>query len=260
MVFYYHHRSQNTPISGETIRETERRDGEHPLRSRLKKEDGEMTSLLRLAAPVLLMGALSEGFLPASRRPFPALAGLRRAEQQLVQQSARPRSSWVVVLSAAAEENDVAEAKEEVQGEEAVEEKAVSEEAAGEGAAEGDAEGGEAEGEEEEEEEPAEDPELVALKEELSSLEKTVIETKKSLSAEKDKVVEAGQTGYLRLAANVENYKRRTKESKKDSEGIAMLAVTKAFFGKKSDNEGSVMEVSEFVSPRSAKSVVEFVS
>ena len=221
-----------------------------------------MTSLLRLAAPVLLMGALTEGFLPASRRPFPALAGLRRAEQQLVQQSARPRSSWVVVLSAAAEENDVAEAKEEVQGEEAVEEEAVSEEAAGEGAAEGDAEGGEAEGEEEEEgeEEPAEDPELVALKEELSSLEKTVIETKKSLSAEKDKVVEAGQTGYLRLAANVENYKRRTKESKKDSEGIAMLAVTKAFFGKKSDNEGSVMEVSEFVSPRSAKSVVAFVS
>ena len=96
---------------------------------------------------------------------------------------------------------------------------------------------------EEKPEEEKEDPEITALKEEIASLEKEVTAKKREISSQKDKVVEAGKTGYLRLAANVENYKRRIKESKKDNEGAAMLAVTKAFFGTKDDDEASVMEV-----------------
>ena len=96
---------------------------------------------------------------------------------------------------------------------------------------------------EEKPEEEKEDPEITALKEEIASLEKEVTAKKREISAQKDKVVEAGKTGYLRLAANVENYKRRIKESKKDNEGAAMLAVTKGFFGTKDDDEASIMEV-----------------
>merc|ERR1712146_537097 len=96
---------------------------------------------------------------------------------------------------------------------------------------------------EEKPEEEKEDPEITWAKEEMASLDKEVTAKKREISSQKDKVVEAGKTGYLRLAANVENYKRRIKESKKDNEGAAMLAVTKAFFGTKDDDEASVMEM-----------------
>ena len=210
---------------------------------------------------LLLCGVFfsAEGFLPAVRRArfLPSKDPLqlhrqrqqpqdsREQQQQLVAALPARPTSWAVVAKASTESEEPA--VEEKVGEEEVAEETVAEESS-EAGEEGEEEtaaaaaaGEEAEEEEEEEEEP-EDPELVALKEELESLEKSITSTKKELSATQEKLVEAGQTGYLRQAANVENYKRRTKDSKKDEEGTAMLAVTKAFFGKKDKEEASVME------------------
>jgi molecular chaperone GrpE (heat shock protein) len=209
---------------------------------------------------LLLCGVFfsAEGFLPAVRRArfLPSKDPLqlhrqrqqpqdsREQQQQLVAALPARPTSWAVVAKASTESEEPA--VEEKVGEEEVAEETVAEESS-EAGEEGEEEtaaaaaAGEEEEEEEEEEEP-EDPELVALKEELESLEKSITSTKKELSATQEKLVEAGQTGYLRQAANVENYKRRTKDSKKDEEGTAMLAVTKAFFGKKEKEEASVME------------------
>ena len=44
-----------------------------------------------------------------------------------------------------------------------------------------------------------------------------------------EKAAESGQTGYLRLAATVENYKRKSKDQNKDKEGFAQLTVLKSF-------------------------------
>lgn len=60
----------------------------------------------------------------------------------------------------------------------------------------------------EEEEEPQEDPELVALKEEIAELEKQVKEKRRQANDVADRAEEYTKTGYARKVAEMENMRR----------------------------------------------------
>lgn len=62
--------------------------------------------------------------------------------------------------------------------------------------------------EQEEEEPPQEDPELVALKEEIASLESKIKETRRKTMAVSDRADEYSKEGYARKVAEMENMRR----------------------------------------------------
>lgn len=58
------------------------------------------------------------------------------------------------------------------------------------------------------EEEPAEDPELVAIKEEIAQLESTLKDKRRELAYVSDKAEEYSKSGYARKVAEMENMRR----------------------------------------------------
>ena len=81
----------------------------------------------------------------------------------------------------------------------------------------------------EQDEEEAEDPELVKLKDEIKRAEADVVLARKRLSSANDKLLEAGKLGYARVAAKVQDYKKRAADGKKEERGRALLSVAKSF-------------------------------
>ena len=58
------------------------------------------------------------------------------------------------------------------------------------------------------EEAPAEDPELVAIKEEIAKLESTLKDKRRELAYTSDKAEEYSKSGYARRVAEMENMRR----------------------------------------------------
>ena len=84
----------------------------------------------------------------------------------------------------------------------------MSEEASSEENVDTEARSGEEAQEETVEEEPAEDPELVAIKEEIAQLESTLKEKRRELAYTSDKAEEYSKNGYARKVAEMENMRR----------------------------------------------------
>jgi cell division protein FtsL len=72
----------------------------------------------------------------------------------------------------------------------------------------------EPEAEEPEAEEPKEDPEILALKEEIAELESTLKNKKSTLAYTQEQVEEYSKAGYARKVAEMENMRRARSVSK----------------------------------------------
>jgi len=106
------------------------------------------------------------------------------------------------------------------------EEAADSEAGAAAGAGEEEEVAAEAAAEAEEEEE---DPEVVALKVELTMLEADVKAARFAVGAAKDQLGDGGQGGYQRIAAKVQDFKMRSKDGAKGDKNRAMVKVATSF-------------------------------
>eukprot|EP00977_Amphora_coffeiformis_P019629 scaffold7349_cov173-Amphora_coffeaeformis.AAC.110 len=79
------------------------------------------------------------------------------------------------------------------------------------------------------EEEPAEDPELLAIKEEIAKLESTLKEKRRELAYTSDKAEEYSKSGYARKVAEMENMRRARSMLASSNKSGAMAGVLTSF-------------------------------
>jgi len=119
--------------------------------------------------------------------------------------------------------------KQEAAAEEAAAEEAPPKEEAKEKEEAEAAEGESTEAVPEEEEQAKEDPEEVALKAEIEKAEAAVKTARQNLGNAQNKLADGGKPGYLRIAAKVQDYKRRVQDGKKSDKDKALIEVTSSF-------------------------------
>lgn len=90
------------------------------------------------------------------------------------------------------------------------------------------AEGSGEEGDEQKEEEPKEDPEIVALKEEIAALESTLKTKRGTLSYTEDQIDQYSKAGYARKVAEMENM-RRMRSVRKFGQRISVMLARKLY-------------------------------
>lgn len=84
---------------------------------------------------------------------------------------------------------------------------------------------------------------MAAVQEEIRLAEIEVANARKRLNSAIDVKGDSGQTGYLRIAAKVQDYKNRIAESKKEQKDKAIFSVTKSFADVMDEMERAESEV-----------------